>query len=142
MSIEEYLANVDPKWQDALLALKKVIDENIPEGFELEMQYGMPSYVVPLSIYPNGYHCKKDTALPFIGIAARKNHIGLYHMGLYGSQKLLHWFEEEYPKHTSTKLNMGKSCVRFSNPKKIPYNLIGELVRKMDVQEWIRVYEG
>lgn len=139
--IDQYMENVDDKWKDAFIQLKKVVDENIPAGFELVMQYGMPSYVVPLSKYPAGYHCKKDTPLPFLSFAAQKRHIALYHMGIYGEPKLLNWFENEYSKHMDTKLNMGKSCIRFTNPKKIPYALIGELISKMSVEDWIQIYE-
>lgn len=62
-------------------------------------------------------------------------------MGIYGDEELLNWFVNEYPKHVDTKLNMGKSCIRFTNPKKIPYDLIGELVSKMSVEDWVNIYE-
>jgi len=140
--IDQYLERMEPKWKEAFITLRKVIDQHIPSGFELEMEYGMPSYVVPLATYPDGYHCKKDTPLPFISIAAQKNHIAVYHMGIYADQELLTWFQREYPNHMDTKLNMGKSCIRFTNPNKIPYGLIGELVSKMTVEDWIRKYEG
>jgi len=65
----------------------------------------MPTYVVPFSIYPNGYHCKKDTPLPFISIAAQKRHLALYHMGIYADEDLLKWFQNEYANRVDTKLN-------------------------------------
>lgn len=139
--VSEYINNVETKWRDAFIELKKVIDQHIPSGFQMEMQYGMPSYVVPLSAYPDGYHCKQDTPLPFISIAAQKKHLAVYHMGIYADQALLHWFEDEHPHHTDTKLNMGKSCIRFTNPNKIPYQLIGELASKMTIMDWIALYE-
>ena len=60
----------------------------------------------------------------------------------YASPPLLDWFVAEYSKHCKTKLNMGKSCIRFKNVAKIPYDLIGELCAKMSPQEWIEVYEA
>ncbi|GAE93194.1 hypothetical protein JCM21714_2247 [Gracilibacillus boraciitolerans JCM 21714] len=45
--------------------LAQTIEQNLPEGFKLVMQYGMPSFVVPLSTFPKGYHCEKNTPLPF-----------------------------------------------------------------------------
>jgi hypothetical protein len=36
---------------------------------------------------------------------------------------------------------MGKSCVRFKKPDDIPYQLIGELMRKMSAKDWINIYE-
>ena len=62
-------------------------------------------------------------------------------MGLYSDPKLLEWFINEYPKHTKQKLDMGKSCIRFKKLDDIPYKLIGELMKKMTVKEWIDIYE-
>ena len=61
-------------------------------------------------------------------------------MGLYSSKQLLDWFIAEYPKHCKTKLDMGKSCIRFKNIGKIPYELIGELSSKLTPKEWIALY--
>ncbi|WP_252313031.1 DUF1801 domain-containing protein [Sinobaca sp. H24] len=140
--VEQYVENIEEKWKDSFPALLKVIDQHIPPGFELKIQYGMPSYVVPLTLYPEGYHVDKNTPLPFISLAAQKNYISVYHMGIYADQKLLEWFQNEYPSHMSAKLNMGKSCIRFTNPKNIPYQLMGELASKMTCEEWIKKYEG
>ena len=101
----------------------------------------MPSWVVPHSIFPDGYHVDPQLPLPFLSIASQKRHIGFYHMGIYASPELLEWFTQEYPNHCKTKLDMGKSCIRFKNPSKIPYELIGELCSKMSVQEWISLYQ-
>jgi hypothetical protein len=102
----------------------------------------MIGYVVPFSIYPKGYHTKDKLPLPFLALAAQKNFIALYHMGIYANQSLLKWFTEEYPKHSKLKLDMGKGCIRFKNVNQIPYELIGELVKKMGVDEWINLYES
>jgi hypothetical protein len=39
-----------------------------------------------------------------------------------------------------TKLDMGKSCIRFKKPELIPFELLGELFSKMTVQDWIDNY--
>jgi len=62
-------------------------------------------------------------------------------MGIYSDEGLLAWFKEEYPKHCTNKLDMGKSCIRFKNINKIPYNLIAELTAKVSVKQWIALYE-
>lgn len=138
--IQEYIENIDEKWLASYQQLAKIIDEHIPEGFVLTMQYGMPTYVVPLSVFPAGYLERKDEPLPFISLAAQKKHLSLYHMGIMGNKELLAWFQGEYQKIVPTKLNMGKSCIRFSNPKNIPYELIGELVSKISMEEWVAAY--
>src|SRR5690606_23461443 len=104
--------------------------------------YGMITFVVPHSLFPAGYHCDPKQALPFISIASQKNFIALYHMGLYANKELLTWFEQEWPKHTTLKLDMGKSCIRFKNPELIPFDLIGELASKVTPEEWIAAYEA
>ncbi|WP_086313684.1 hypothetical protein A5821_001217 [Enterococcus sp. 7F3_DIV0205] len=138
--VQKYVENIDEKWQDSYQRLATVIAENIPEGFVLRLQYGIPTYVVPLSVFPEGYLGRKNEPLPFISLASQKKHLSLYHMGIMGNKKLLAWFQKEYQKVVPTKLNMGKSCIRFSNPKNIPYELIGELVSKISMEEWVASY--
>ena len=140
-TVEEILANVPEDRLEAFNKLHQVIVENLPEGFEAAISYGGLGYVVPHSIYPNGYHCKPIEPLPFAGIASQKNSINFYHMGIYSDQKLLDWFVSEFPKHTKQKLDMGKSCIRFKKMNDIPYKLIGELMSKVTVQDWISIYE-
>lgn len=140
--MEAYIEQVDEKWRDSFAKLADVIATNIPAGFEQTMNYDMISYVVPLSLYPKGYHVTPNTPLPFISLAAQKRHIAVYHMGIYADANLLAWFQEEYAKRVPTKLNMGKSCIRFSSTKNIPFDLLGELVSKMTPGEWINRYEG
>jgi uncharacterized protein YdhG (YjbR/CyaY superfamily) len=140
-TVDEYFEKVPEERQEALQSLRKVILENIPGGFEEALSYGMPSYVVPHSLYPAGYHAKPEEPLPFISIASQKHFVAVYHMGVYAFPEILAWFKQEYPKHVKGKLDMGKSCIRFSNVKTIPYELIGELCTKISVREWIEAYE-
>jgi len=141
-SVVEYISQVPDNQHEAILTLRKIILENIPEGFVEQMSYGMIGYVVPHSIYPDGYKCDRKLPLPFLNLAAQKNFIALYHMGIYTKPELLNWFTNEYPKHSKLKLDMGKGCIRFKNLSQIPYALIGELVQKMDVADWITHYES
>jgi hypothetical protein len=77
-----------------------------------------------------------------MGLASQKNYVALYHMGLYANQDLLNWFTEEYGKESKTKLDMGKSCIRFKKPGQVPMKLIGQLASKITPQEWIAVFES
>jgi hypothetical protein len=105
------------------------------------MSYGMIGYVIPHSVYPDGYHCNPKLPLPFISLASQKNFIAFYHMGMYADETLLNWFTTEFPKHSKAKLDMGKSCVRFKKMDDIPFELIGMLVKKMTAKQWIATYE-
>ena len=136
-----YIDQLPDDRKEIMQKLREAIRENLPKGFEEEMSYGMIGYVVPHTIYPGGYHCDPKLPLPFISIASQKNFIALYHMGIYSDKNLLDWFTTEYPKHAMTKLDMGKSCIRFKKVNDIPFDLIGELAGKMSTDEWIDLYE-
>ncbi len=139
---DDYIAAIPKERQEAMSTLRKVIKDNLPEGFSEEISYGMIGYVIPHKIYPNGYHVDPKLPLPFINIASQKNFIAVYHSGIYTNAALMDWFVGEYPKHVKTKLDMGKSCIRFKKTDQIPMELIGELAAKMTVQEWIDIYES
>ena len=141
-SVDHYIDELPEDRKEIIQKLREIVLKNLPEGFQECMNYGMIGYVVPHSIYPDGYHCDTSLPLPFMNIASQKNHIGFYHMGIYSDESLLNWFTEEYKKQVPTKLDMGKSCIRFKNPKKIPFDLLGELVTKMTVDQWIEKYES
>lgn len=141
-SPEEYIEQLPDDRKKAITELRKQILDKLPEGFEEQMNYGMIGYVVPHSLYPNGYHTDPKQPLPFINIASQKNNIAVYHMGIYTDQDLMDWFIKEYAIQSKAKLDMGKSCIRFRKVEQIPYELIGELVGKMSSQEWIDLYES
>lgn len=138
---DQYINDLPDDRKQTMQQLREVILKNIPKGFEERMGYGMLGYSVPHSIYPAGYHCNPKDPLPFFGLASQKNSINVYHMGMYARQDLYDWFVAEYPKHSKAKLDMGKSCIRFKKPEHIPLELIGELLQKMSVQDWIALYE-
>lgn len=141
-SPEDYINQVPEERQDTLKKLRKVINDNLPKDFEEGIIYKMIGYYVPHSVYPNGYHCDPKTPLPFMSFASQKNSVNLYHSGIYAKPELHNWFVNEYPKHCKRKLDMGKSCIRFKKLDEIPFELIGELTRKMTCDEWINTYES
>lgn len=140
-TVDAYIAELPEDRKASIKKLRTVIKKNLPKGFKEQMSYGMIGYVVPHSLYPEGYHCTPELPLPFLNIASQKNFIAIYHMGIYGSPDLLKWFNTEYQKLGMKKLDMGKSCMRFKKPEDIPYDLIGQLATKMTVEQWIAQYE-
>jgi uncharacterized protein YdhG (YjbR/CyaY superfamily) len=141
ISVEEYIENLSDDRKSAILKLRETINDNLPEGFKETISYGMPGYVVPHEIYPKGYHCDPKLPLPFLSYASQKSHIALYYMGIYMNDDVMKWFVDEYPKHSKYKLDMGKSCIRFKTPDRITYDLIGELLQKISMEEYIKQYE-
>lgn len=140
--IQTYINQIDDKRRPAFEKILEILKTNLPKEFELTFQYGMPSFVVPRSLYPQGYHTDSTKDLPFLSLGIQKGHIGLYHLGIYANEKLLTWFQEEYSKQVPTKLNMGKSCIRLTNVNYIPYDLIAKLVSQMSAEEWISIYQN
>jgi uncharacterized protein YdhG (YjbR/CyaY superfamily) len=141
LTVDDYLAELPEDRRQIMTQLRKVIKQHLPKGFKEEMSYGMIGYVVPHSKYPAGYHCNPKDPLPFLNIASQKNHIAVYHMGLYSKPDLLNWFTAAHAKASAKKLDMGKSCIRYKKAEDIPQSLIGELASKMTPDEWISQYE-
>ena len=141
-SPKDYISQLPDDRKKIISELRNVILKNLPAGFEETIQYGMIGYVVPHSVYPEGYHPDPNQPLPFIGLASQKNHIAVYHMGIFADTLLQNWFTKEYGKRSKSKLDMGKSCIRFKKAENIPLELIGELVSRMTVEQWIKIYES
>lgn len=138
---KEYIDQLPDERKPIIKKLRAVIKKNLPKGFKEELNYNMLGYVVPHSLYPDGYHCDTSKPLPFMNLASQKNFVAVYHMGIYSDDKLMKWFTTQYAKATDAKLDMGKSCIRFKKMDSIPIDLIGELASKMTPQEWIKRYE-
>ena len=139
----DYVNNIeDEDKRHAIEQLIETFEAHIGDGFELTINYGMPCYIVPFAKYPQGYHVDPTLPLGYIAFAAQKRHIAVYASPVYMDEELHDWFVSEYPNHMTTKLDMGKSCIRFTNVKKVPYELLGELVGKLDIDTYIDTYEA
>ncbi len=139
-TVEEYINSLSPERKEAITALRDTILKYLPKGYEETMQYGMISYVVPLSLYPDGYLGRKNELLPYASLASQKNHIAVYLSNVYGDKELSDRFIKEY-KATGKKLDMGKSCVRFKKLDDIPLDVIGYAIAATSVEEYIKIYE-
>lgn len=140
-SIQKYINELPEERRKPFEVLRSTIVKNIPQGFEEQIQYKMPSYVIPHSLYPNGYHCDPSLPLPFVSIGSQKSCLVIHHLGIYTSAELLAWFTGEYPKHCKSKIDMGKGCIRFKKMDDIPFDLIAQLIKKITAKEWIALYE-
>jgi len=138
---DEYVAGLPDERREIVAAIRKVINDNLPAGFEERMTYGMIGWVVPHSLYPPGYHCDPKLPLGFMSLASQKNYISLHTLCLYMGNKHLDWFQNEWPKYSTKKLNMGKGCIRFAKPEDVPLDLIGKLAARISPQQWIEIYE-
>jgi len=139
---QQYLDELPEDRKKPIRKLRQQILNNMPKGIEETMNYGMLGYVIPHSVYPDGYHCNPKQPLPFMNLASQKNFVAVYSMTIYAKKDLLEWFTSEYAKRCKYKLDMGKSCIRFKRLDDIPYDLIGELTAKVSTEEWIQIYEN
>lgn len=140
-SIEEYLAQFTEDEQRVINRIREKTKSSLPKGYEEMILYNMISYVVPLSYYPKGYHVSKGTPLPYFAIAKQKHFYALYHMGYYAKPEIFEEFSSQYESKYG-KLDMGKSCLRFKKEEKIPFDLLGNLLSKISVDEYIQFYEA
>jgi hypothetical protein len=140
-TVKQYIDSLPADRKPAITKVRNVILKNIPKGYAETMAYGMIGYVVPLKYYPSGYRNQKDVPLPFAGLASQKNHMALYLMITYGSPDLDLWFRKAY-KAAGKKLDMGKGCVRFKRLDDLPLDVIAQLMRKLQVKEYIKRYDN
>ncbi len=140
-TVEEYINELPENRKEPIIRIRKMISQNLPSGFTETMNYGMIGYVVSHKIYPEGYHADPKQPLPFISVASQKNHISIYHMGMYVDKGTYDWFMDKYLEDYGKKPDMGKSCIRFRKSEDIPYELIGELATKFTPDDWIKIYQ-
>jgi hypothetical protein len=135
-TVDEYLRSLPADRREAISAVRKVILANLPEGYEECMSYGMIGYVVPHRIYPKGYHCDPSLPLPFANLASQKNHMALYLMCCYGDKATDDWFRKAWVA-AGKKLDMGKSCVRFKKLEDVSLEVIGQVIARVPVKNYI-----
>src|SRR5438270_13792413 len=95
-TVAQYLAALPADRRAALSAVRKVINENLPDGYEEGMQFGMIGWYIPLSLYPAGYGDDKKAPLPLIGLASQKTGMVLHCIALYMDDALCEWFATDH----------------------------------------------
>ncbi len=137
-TVAGYLDELADDRLETISSVRQIILDNLPNGYEETMQYGMISYVIPFETYPKTYN---NQPLAYVSLASQKNYMSLYLMNVYGDPDTEQWFTEEY-KASNKKLNMGKSCLRFKKLEDLPLDLIGQVIARTSVSEFIGRYEA
>ncbi|MEJ0089479.1 MAG: DUF1801 domain-containing protein [Limisphaerales bacterium] len=135
-TVEEYLQELPADRRTAISAVRKVILANLPKGYVECMGYGMIGYVVPHSLFPAGYHCDPKLPLPFANLGSQKNHMSLHVMTIYGDPATEKWFRKAW-QATGKKLDMGKCCVRFKKLEDVALDVIGQVIARVSVKDYI-----
>ena len=137
-TVEEYLAELPEAQREDVEGMRKIVLDNLPDGYQETMQYGMISYIIPLQRYPKTYN---GQPLAIFSLASQKNYISLYLMNVYSDRETESWFVEGF-RTSGKKLNMGKSCVRFKSLDDLPLDLVGEAIARTTVDDFIERYEA
>ena len=140
-TVAQYLAALPADRRAALSAVRQVINENLPDGYEEGIQFGMIGWYVPLSLYPAGYGGNPKVPLPLVGLASQKTGMVLHMIGLYMNPTLSTWFVSEYKK-SGKKLDMGKGCVRFKKLEDLALDVVGRTVARVSAEELIANYRA
>lgn len=132
-SVAQYLAELPEGRREGIEQVYQVIRDNIPEGYEETMNWGMISWQVPLSLEPKTYN---GEPLFFCALANQKRHMAIYMMSIYCDQtklaRILAGYEE-----IGRKPDMGKSCIRFTKVENLPLEIIGELIAESSIEDFI-----
>ncbi len=137
-TVEDYLSELDDSRRDAISAVRNVVLENLPDGYEEMMLFGMITYAIPLTTFSDTYN---KQPLMYAALASQKRHMALYLTNVYGDESLETWFRERYLA-TGKRLDMGKSCVRFRKLDDLPLDLVGETIARTPVAEFLEIYKA
>jgi len=140
-TVQEYFDQLPDDRREALKAIWEVIRKNIDKKFEEGIQYGLPGYYLPHSVYPDGYHCDPRQPLPFASLASQKNHIGIYLFCVYTSPEAQEWLTTQWKK-TGKKLDMGKSCIRVKKLEDVPLGVLGKLIKRIKAKDFLASYKA
>jgi len=136
-TVEDYLDELPPERRAAIATVRDVINQHLPDGYVEQMEWGMVSWVVPLTEYPDTYNGKP---LCYVSLASQKNHMAVYLMGLYTEGSDEAWFRQQYADRDML-LDLGKSCVLFKRLDEVPLDVLGEAVARIPVAEFLARYE-
>jgi len=137
-TVEEYLAGLPEDRRQALEAVRQVVLENLPDGYEECMSSGMIAWVVPLRRYPETYN---ELPLQLAALASQKRHMALYLNNVYGDEGTREWFTAAY-EASGKRMDMGKSCVRFRRLDNLPLDVIGQAIARTSVHDFLSFYEA
>ena len=132
-SIDEYIHSLPPERQQVIEKVRKVILENLPEGYEEEMNWGMITCQVPLEVYPDTYNQKP---LMYAALASQKSHMAVYLSGIYADEKRREKFENAY-RATGKRYDVGKSCVRFRKLDDLPLDVLADAIAALEMDKFI-----
>ena len=133
VTVEEYISELHEDRRFAISTVRELILANLPEGYEEVMNWGLITYQVPLSVYPDTYNKKP---LMYAALASQKNHMAVYLTGIYMDEHSNREFKKKYIA-TGKRYDVGKSCVRFRKLEDLPLPLIGKTIAAYAAKDFV-----
>ena len=137
-TVDEYLAQLPPNRLATVSALRQLILQNLPDGYQETILFGMINYVIPLETYPVTYN---KQPLSYVALASQTHYVSLYLMGIYADDSSRQWFLDQYAA-SGKKLDLGKACLRFKTLDDLPLDLVAQAVARTSVADFISLYEA
>lgn len=136
-SAEDYIAELPEFRRETITQIRQLILDNLPDGYEERMNWGMICYEIPLETYPDTYN---DQPLCYVGLAAQQNENALYLMSVYQEEELQDWLEDQFEEANKT-MDFGRSALRFQHINELPLDVIADVIARQSPEEYIEVYE-
>jgi hypothetical protein len=137
LTVEQYLAELPPERRAVISVIRDVINHHLPPGYLESMNWGMISWEIPLTRYPDTYN---GHPLVYMALAAQKNNFALYSMTAYAKPEITARLQEEFRK-AGVRLDMGKSCIRFKSLAGLPLPAVEGLASSATVEQYIEYFE-
>ena len=136
-TVDDYLDELAADRREVIENVLAVIRENLPAGYEEGVLWGMVCWYIPFERYPNTYN---GQPLGIAALAAQKRHYAVYLSSIYEDDGLREEFEKRY-RDSGKRMDVGKSCVRFTKLENLPLDVIAWAVAQTGIEERIARYE-
>ncbi len=137
-TVKAYLAELPKEKRDVISAVRKMVLDHLPKGYQEAMGFGMINYQIPLERYPDTYN---GQPLMAVALAAQKHYFSLYLMSVYADPRQEAALVKGF-KQAGKRLDMGKSCVRFKSLDDLPMDVLGRAIAAMPPSALIERYES
>ncbi|MBA4071078.1 MAG: hypothetical protein C0497_04460 [Gemmatimonas sp.] len=102
------------------------------------VQASAPTVAQYLASLPDTYN---GQPLCYVALAAQKRYFALYLMGCYGDETLMAELRSGY-EAKGLKLDMGKSCLRFTSLESIALDVVARSIARVPMAKYVQVYQA
>ena len=134
-TVAAYLAALPAARRAELAKVRQAVKTRLPKGYRETMCAGMITWEVPLAVYRDTYN---GHALWYAALGAQKGYSSLYLMAAYGNKDLAARLKTGFRK-AGKKLNMGKSCIRFTRADDLALDVIGAVVASVPIDRYVAI---